>query len=68
MSTYAVSFLLLKKYRNGTTLEQLAISLSSMCNRMTQGDKDIGFSGSFRDVVKHAVNIFCKLFTLFFGN
>lgn len=66
MSTYAVSLLLLKKYRNGTTIEQLAISLSTMCNRMTQADKDIGFSGSSKDVVKHAVNICCKLFTFLY--
>lgn len=63
MSTYAVSFLLLRKYRNGATLEQLAIDLSIMRNKMQQADKDIGFSGSSKNVVEHAVNICCKLFT-----
>lgn len=56
MSTNAVCFLLLKKYRNGTTLEQLAQDLSIMRDKLSQDDRDIGFSGNSIDVVKHAVN------------
>lgn len=55
MSTNAVSFLLLKKYRNGTTLEQLAIDLCVLRNKLNQANRDVGFSGNSRDVVQHAV-------------
>lgn len=65
MSTNAVSFLLLKKYRNGTTLEQLTIDLTIMRNQLSQNDRDVGFSGNSRDVVKHAVSNQSKLFTVF---
>jgi len=56
MSTNAVSFLLLKKYRNGTTLDQLAIELSILRDKLSQADRDIGFSGTSKDVVEHAVS------------
>lgn len=55
MSTNAVSFLLLRKYRNGTTLEQLTIDLSIMRDKLNRANRDVGFSGSSRDVVLHAV-------------
>jgi len=57
MSTDAVCFLLLKKYRKGATSNQLAIDLSIMRDKLSQADRDIGFSGSSKDVVKHAVSI-----------
>lgn len=58
MSTNAVCFLLLKKYRNGTTLEQLAEDLSIMRDKLSQANRDIGFSGDSKYVVEHAVSIF----------
>lgn len=57
MSTNAVCFLLLKKYKNGTTLEQLAKELSIMRDNLLHADRDIGFSGNSKSVVKHAVSI-----------
>lgn len=57
MSTNAVSFILLKKYRNGATVEQLALELSNLCNKLSQADRDVGFSGNSKHVVKHAVSI-----------
>lgn len=57
MSTNAVCFLLLKKYRNGTTLEQLAKDLSIMRDKLSQTNRDVGFSGRSIDVVKHAVSV-----------
>lgn len=57
MSTNAVSFLLLKKFRNGTTLKLLADDLSILCDKLSQANRDIGFSGNSKDVVKHAVSI-----------
>lgn len=56
MSTNAVCFLLLKKFRNGTTLDQLADNLSILRNKLSQANRDIGFSGNSKDVVKHAVS------------
>ncbi|XP_060841831.1 glycerol-3-phosphate acyltransferase 1, mitochondrial-like isoform X2 [Rhopalosiphum padi] len=57
MSTHAVCFLLLNKYRNGTTLEQLAKDILNLRSKLTQGDRDIGFSGSSIEVIKHAINL-----------
>lgn len=56
MSTNAVSFLLLKKFRNGTTLKQLAFDLSIMRDKLSQANRDMAFSGKSIDVVKHAVS------------
>lgn len=58
MSTNAVSFLLLKKYRNGTTIEQLAKELSIMRNKLSLANRDIGFSGNSKDVVRYAVSFY----------
>jgi len=57
MSTHAVCFLLLKKYRNGTTLNQLVLDLSVMRDKLSQVNREVGFSGSSNEVVKHAVSI-----------
>jgi len=57
MSTHAVCFLLLNKHRNGTTLEQLAKDLSMMRDKLSQSDRDVGFSGKSIDVIKHAVSV-----------
>jgi len=57
MSTHAVCFLLLNKHRNGTTLEQLAKDLSMMRDKLSQADRDIGFSGKSIEVIKHAVSV-----------
>ncbi|XP_022173907.1 glycerol-3-phosphate acyltransferase 1, mitochondrial isoform X3 [Myzus persicae] len=57
MSTHAVCFLLLNKHRNGTTLEQLAKDLSMMRDKLSQADRDVGFSGSSIEVIKHALDL-----------
>lgn len=57
MSTHAVCFLLLNKHRNGTTLEQLAKDLTMMRDKLSQADRDIGFSGMSIEVIKHAVSV-----------
>ncbi|XP_015367748.1 PREDICTED: glycerol-3-phosphate acyltransferase 1, mitochondrial-like isoform X2 [Diuraphis noxia] len=57
MSTHAVCFLLLNKHRNGTTLEQLSKDLSMMRDKLSQSDRDIGFSGRSIDVIKHALDL-----------
>ncbi|XP_025203067.1 glycerol-3-phosphate acyltransferase 1, mitochondrial isoform X2 [Melanaphis sacchari] len=57
MSTHAVCFLLLNKHRNGTTLEQLAKDLLILRNKLSQRDRDIGFSGKSIEVIKHALDL-----------
>lgn len=57
MSTHAVCFLLLNKYRTGTTLEQLANDLSILRDKLSQGNRDVGFSGKSVEVIKHAVSV-----------
>ncbi|XP_003247305.1 glycerol-3-phosphate acyltransferase 1, mitochondrial isoform X2 [Acyrthosiphon pisum] len=57
MSTHAVCFLLLNKHRNGTTLEQLAKDLSLMRDKLSQADRDVGFSGRSIEVIKHALDL-----------
>ncbi|CAI6369617.1 unnamed protein product [Macrosiphum euphorbiae] len=57
MSTHAVCFLLLNKHRNGTTLEQLAKDLTMMRDKLSQADRDIGFSGMSIEVIKHALDL-----------
>ncbi|XP_050537298.1 glycerol-3-phosphate acyltransferase 1, mitochondrial isoform X2 [Daktulosphaira vitifoliae] len=57
MSTNAVSFLLLKKYRNGTTISQLSKELTNLRHKLAQSNRDIGFSGSSRDVILYTINL-----------
>ncbi|VVC46482.1 Hypothetical protein CINCED_3A022004 [Cinara cedri] len=57
MSTNAVCFLLLKRFRNGTTIEQLALELSLLRDKLSQADRDVGFSGNSIDIVKHALGL-----------
>lgn len=57
MSTHAICFILLNKYRNGTTLEQLAKDLLILRDKLSQGNRDVGFSGKSIEVIKHALDL-----------
>lgn len=61
MSTNAVSFLLLTKFRNGCTLLTLAEALESLTNELIAHNRDVGFTGEPLDVVNHAVSFGCLL-------
>jgi len=55
MSTNAVAFLLLNKFRNGTNLEELAQALDDMRLDIRSANLELGFSGDSVDVINHAV-------------
>nr|CAD7408082.1 unnamed protein product [Timema poppensis] len=57
MSTNAVAFLLLTKFRQGTTLELLAEALDQFRQELDWADRDLGFTGESVDVINHAVDL-----------
>ncbi|KAF2900464.1 hypothetical protein ILUMI_05716 [Ignelater luminosus] len=57
MSTNAVAFLLLHKFRNGVRLEDLSAALDELRNELEKQQKDIGFSGDSLDVITYSIDI-----------
>ncbi|XP_067010408.2 glycerol-3-phosphate acyltransferase 1, mitochondrial isoform X2 [Anabrus simplex] len=57
MSTNAVAFLLLNKYRAGTSLDNLVKALDALRKELMYGEKDMGFTGESVDVINHAVEL-----------
>nr|CAD7459285.1 unnamed protein product [Timema tahoe] len=57
MSTNAVAFLLLTKFRKGTTLDVLAEALDQLRQELDWADRDLGFTGESVDVINHAVDL-----------
>nr|CAD7446036.1 unnamed protein product [Timema bartmani] len=57
MSTNAVAFLLLTKFRQGTTLDVLAEALDQLRQELDWADRDLGFTGESVDVINHAVDL-----------
>lgn len=55
MSTNALAFLLLTKFRQGAKLEILVAALENLKRDFTSANKDIGFSGDPVDVINYAV-------------
>lgn len=55
MSTNALAFLLLTKFRDGAKLETLVAALEDLKRDFTSANKDIGFSGDPVDVINYAV-------------
>lgn len=56
MSTNAVAFVLLYRYRNGATVEQLVEALDNLRTDLFNAGRDIGFSGDSIDVLNYAVS------------
>lgn len=56
MSTNAVAFLLLNKFRTGATLGQLVAALDELRIELARANKDVGFSGDSVDVIYYAVS------------
>lgn len=56
MSTNAISFLLLNKFRNGANIEELILALDELRNELALVKKDIGFTGDSIDVILYAVS------------
>lgn len=58
MSTNAVAFLLMYKFReHGTDAETLAEALDELRSEMTKSGRDVGFSGDSIDVVYYVVSV-----------
>lgn len=58
MSTNALAFLLLHKFRKGALLLDLITSFTQLRLQLLADNKDLGFSGDSKDVVEHAVSVF----------
>ncbi|CAG9760439.1 unnamed protein product [Ceutorhynchus assimilis] len=57
MSTNALAFILLTKYRDGASLEQLVRELEDLKNNLNYAGKDIGFDGDSVDVINYGVEL-----------
>ncbi|XP_050310386.1 glycerol-3-phosphate acyltransferase 1, mitochondrial isoform X1 [Anthonomus grandis grandis] len=57
MSTNALAFLLLTKYRNGVSLEKLVVSFEELKKDLEFTMRDVGFSGDPVDVINYAVDL-----------
>lgn len=58
MSTNAVSFLLMYRFRDGADLDTLARALDELRYETVKGSRDVGFSGESADVVYYVANLF----------
>lgn len=56
MSTNCVSFLLLNKYRKGTTMKQLSLTLSKL-RAQIGSDRDLAFEDDSESVIRRAVEL-----------
>lgn len=56
MTTNAVAFLLLTRFRDGVTMSVFAEALDELRTSL-QGSKDIGFTGDSKDVIKYAAEL-----------
>lgn len=59
MSSNAVIFLLLHRFRNGVSLERLAKAMDNLRDDLI-GIKDVGFTGNSSDVIKYVVDLMGK--------
>lgn len=56
MSTNAVAYLLLTKFRDGATVEQLVAAMDGLRKDLDYNGRDLGFSGDSIDVINYAVS------------
>lgn len=57
MSTNALAFLLLNKFRNGATITELCLALDTLRLDILESNKDLGFTGDSVDVIHYAVRL-----------
>lgn len=55
MTTNIVSFLLLSSFREGASIEEVAIALDSLRKELEWSGRDCGFSGDSVDVISYTV-------------
>jgi hypothetical protein len=56
MSTNAVAFLLLNRFRNGISMEKLVEAMEKLKKDLYYAGRDVGFMGDMVDVINHAVS------------
>jgi glycerol-3-phosphate O-acyltransferase 1/2 len=56
MSTNAVAFLLLNRFRNGVGMHRLVEAMEKLKEELFYGGRDVGFTGDMVDVITHAVS------------
>jgi hypothetical protein len=56
MSTNAVAFLLLNRFRNGVSMEKLVEAMEMLKKDLFYAGCDVGFMGDMVDVINHAVS------------
>jgi len=56
MTTNAISFLLLNRFRDGCTINILTEALDEL-RRILDGHRDIGFTGNSTDIINYAVSL-----------
>ena len=56
MSTNAVAFLLLYRFRNGVSMEKLVEAMEKLRQDLFYAGRDVGFTGDMVDVINHAVS------------
>ncbi|CAL8077476.1 unnamed protein product [Orchesella dallaii] len=57
MSTNAISFILLNKYRKGVTTQVLAREIEMLSEEMLDRGYDVGISGNMEDVITHGLTV-----------
>ncbi|XP_017778247.1 PREDICTED: glycerol-3-phosphate acyltransferase 1, mitochondrial isoform X1 [Nicrophorus vespilloides] len=57
MSTNAVAFLLLNKYKQGVSMQELVDALDELKTELIAKNREIGFTGDYLDVINYAIEI-----------
>ena len=57
MSTNIVSFLLLSSFRDGGSIDEIALALDALRTELEWSGRDCGFSGDSVDVINYTVSI-----------
>jgi len=57
MSTNAVAFLLLNRFRNGVSMDKLVEAMEKLRQDLFYAGRDVGFTGDMVDIINHAVSI-----------
>lgn len=57
MSTNTLAFLLLNKYRDGVTMDELVEAFDKLRQQLLWDNKDVGYTGESIDVINNAVSL-----------
>jgi len=57
MSTNAVAFLLLYRFRNGVSMEKLVEAMEKLRQDLFYAGRDVGFTGDMVDIINHACDL-----------